>query len=140
MRVIINQRQEQLNNNTFSSFPEDSSLTIVRRSSSKREQYRSKTKQDPSTAGGEGGISESALVTTGTEAGNHQLLDLRRFNTTTAGHDSDLLPTDYSVAEYQTHEMQSTTTSGDELDDVDLATDNLPAVDTPDACDKAALR
>lgn len=23
---------------------------------------------------------------------------------------------------------------------VDLATDNLPAVDTPDACDKAALR
>ncbi|XP_055632783.1 dual specificity calcium/calmodulin-dependent 3',5'-cyclic nucleotide phosphodiesterase 1-like isoform X3 [Toxorhynchites rutilus septentrionalis] len=30
--------------------------------------------------------------------------------------------------------------TGDELDSVDLATDNLPAVDTPDACDKAALR
>lgn len=25
-------------------------------------------------------------------------------------------------------------------DNVDLASDNLPAVDTPDACDKAALR
>uniref|UniRef100_A0A182JCY0 Uncharacterized protein n=1 Tax=Anopheles atroparvus TaxID=41427 RepID=A0A182JCY0_ANOAO len=31
-------------------------------------------------------------------------------------------------------------TTGDELDTVDLATDNLPAVDTPDACDKAAVR
>ncbi|XP_058449978.1 dual specificity calcium/calmodulin-dependent 3',5'-cyclic nucleotide phosphodiesterase 1-like isoform X2 [Malaya genurostris] len=30
--------------------------------------------------------------------------------------------------------------TGDEMDTVDLATDNLPAVDTPDACDKAALR
>nr|CAD7198413.1 unnamed protein product [Timema douglasi] len=28
----------------------------------------------------------------------------------------------------------------DTLDAVDLATDNLPAVDTPDACDKAAIR
>ncbi|XP_059616394.1 dual specificity calcium/calmodulin-dependent 3',5'-cyclic nucleotide phosphodiesterase 1-like isoform X2 [Phlebotomus argentipes] len=38
--------------------------------------------------------------------------------------------------------MQSVTltSSGDELDNVDLATDNLPAVDTPDACDKAAMR
>jgi calcium/calmodulin-dependent 3',5'-cyclic nucleotide phosphodiesterase len=26
------------------------------------------------------------------------------------------------------------------LDSVDLTTENLPAVDTPDACDKAALR
>ena len=26
------------------------------------------------------------------------------------------------------------------LDNVDLTTDSLPAVDTPDACDKAALR
>ncbi|XP_065088372.1 dual specificity calcium/calmodulin-dependent 3',5'-cyclic nucleotide phosphodiesterase 1A-like isoform X4 [Ochlerotatus camptorhynchus] len=32
------------------------------------------------------------------------------------------------------------TLTGDELENVDLATDNLPAVDTPDACDKAALR
>ncbi|XP_050084057.1 dual specificity calcium/calmodulin-dependent 3',5'-cyclic nucleotide phosphodiesterase 1-like isoform X2 [Anopheles aquasalis] len=30
--------------------------------------------------------------------------------------------------------------TGDELDNIDLATDNLPAVDTPDACDKAAVR
>lgn len=27
-----------------------------------------------------------------------------------------------------------------DLDSVDLTTENLPAVDTPDACDKAALR
>ncbi|XP_075213731.1 dual specificity calcium/calmodulin-dependent 3',5'-cyclic nucleotide phosphodiesterase 1-like [Lycorma delicatula] len=37
---------------------------------------------------------------------------------------------------------QNRTTSVDEetLDAIDLSTDNLPAVDTPDACDKAALR
>lgn len=28
----------------------------------------------------------------------------------------------------------------DELENVDLTTENLPAVDTPDACDKAAIR
>lgn len=37
--------------------------------------------------------------------------------------------------------MQPTTSSlNDELESVDLNTDNLPAVDTPDACDKAAMR
>lgn len=37
--------------------------------------------------------------------------------------------------------MQPTTSSlNDDLESVDLNTDNLPAVDTPDACDKAALR
>lgn len=37
--------------------------------------------------------------------------------------------------------MQPTVSSlNDEIDSVDLNTDNLPAVDTPDACDKAALR
>lgn len=37
--------------------------------------------------------------------------------------------------------MQPTSSSvNDDLDSVDLKTDNLPAVDTPDACDKAALR
>jgi hypothetical protein len=30
--------------------------------------------------------------------------------------------------------------NNEELDNVDLTTENLPAVDTPDACDKAALR
>lgn len=67
------------------------------------------------------------------------MLDLRRANPATSIHDSEPF-IDYSVAEYESHEMQSTTNSGEELDDVDLATDNLPAVDTPDACDKAALR
>lgn len=39
--------------------------------------------------------------------------------------------------------MQSSTirnATGDEVENVDLATENLPAVDTPDACDKAAIR
>lgn len=37
--------------------------------------------------------------------------------------------------------MQSRTIlTNEELDTIDLATDNLPAVDTPDACDKAAIR
>lgn len=125
--------------------PEDSSLTIVRRSSSKREQYRSKTKNDPSTntttiATGEG-ISEAGAETPGGSGNHHQVLDLRRFNPTSGSHDSDPFhAADYSVSEYHATEMQATTTSGDELDDVDLATDNLPAVDTPDACDKAAIR
>ena len=40
-----------------------------------------------------------------------------------------------------TGECPSTSFADDEsLDAVDLATDNLPAVDTPDACDKAAIR
>lgn len=39
------------------------------------------------------------------------------------------------------HRGTSVTIADDEaLDEVDLNTDNLPAVDTPDACDKAALR
>lgn len=40
-----------------------------------------------------------------------------------------------------TTRMQSRTIlTNEELDSVDLVTDNLPAVDTPDACDKAAIR
>lgn len=40
-----------------------------------------------------------------------------------------------------TTRMQSRTIlTNEELDSIDLATDNLPAVDTPDACDKAAIR
>ena len=36
--------------------------------------------------------------------------------------------------------MQPTSNLGNDLENVDLTTENLPAVDTPDACDKAALR
>lgn len=32
------------------------------------------------------------------------------------------------------------TSLNDNLESIDLTTENLPAVDTPDACDKAALR
>lgn len=32
------------------------------------------------------------------------------------------------------------TSNVDNLENVDLTTESLPAVDTPDACDKAALR
>lgn len=32
------------------------------------------------------------------------------------------------------------TSLNDNLDSIDLTTESLPAVDTPDACDKAALR
>lgn len=35
--------------------------------------------------------------------------------------------------------MQPTSVN-DSLDSLDLTTENLPAVDTPDACDKAAMR
>lgn len=36
--------------------------------------------------------------------------------------------------------MQPTSALSDDLDSIDLTTESLPAVDTPDACDKAALR
>lgn len=35
---------------------------------------------------------------------------------------------------------QQRTTSEEEVDVEDLTTDTLPAIDTPDACDKAAAR
>ncbi|CAK1602760.1 unnamed protein product [Parnassius mnemosyne] len=35
---------------------------------------------------------------------------------------------------------ESSTPTDEQLDQVDLDTEHLPAVDTPDACDKAALR
>lgn len=42
----------------------------------------------------------------------------------------------------QSSSLQTITKQDDvvKCDNVDLASDNLPAVDTPDACDKAALR
>lgn len=42
----------------------------------------------------------------------------------------------------QSSSLQAITKQDDVVtcDNVDLASDNLPAVDTPDACDKAALR
>lgn len=42
----------------------------------------------------------------------------------------------------QSSSLQTITKQDDVVtcDNVDLASDNLPAVDTPDACDKAALR
>lgn len=44
-----------------------------------------------------------------------------------------------SYCKMQTSSVRSLV-SGDHSSTVDLTTDNLPAVDTPDACDKAALR
>jgi hypothetical protein len=56
--------------------------------------------------------------------------------------DSDRQPisatTRYSFIENRL-KMQPTSVNN-ELDSIDLTTENLPAVDTPDACDKAALR
>lgn len=59
---------------------------------------------------------------------------------------TELISSDRTVAPYtfsnseifESMSMQSLQT--DDLDNVDLATENLPAVDTPDACDKAATR
>lgn len=66
-------------------------------------------------------------------------------------------PTDNQLEQYIYSDSQPSVTSGfcsflenrlkmqptslnDDLESIDLATENLPAVDTPDACDKAALR
>ena len=99
------------------SFAEDASLTIVRRSSSKRDQFRNRNTQ--------------GRVPAIEPADSSLQLERRLAADQDADNDEDELV-----------EMQSgsITTSTDEIDDVDLATDNLPAVDTPDACDKAALR
>lgn len=45
-----------------------------------------------------------------------------------------------SFLENQLTKMQPTSSLNEDLESIDLATENLPAVDTPDACDKAALR
>lgn len=41
---------------------------------------------------------------------------------------------------YLENRLKMQPTSNLDLENVDLTTENLPAVDTPDACDKAALR
>ncbi|XP_073821039.1 phosphodiesterase 1c isoform X3 [Musca autumnalis] len=47
---------------------------------------------------------------------------------------------DENVSESQMSANESTSAIGSAKANMDLATENLPAVDTPDACDKAALR
>ncbi|XP_055710282.1 dual specificity calcium/calmodulin-dependent 3',5'-cyclic nucleotide phosphodiesterase 1-like isoform X2 [Phlebotomus papatasi] len=97
----------------------DAALTIVRRSSSKR------------------GNSSSSNQTINLRENPQDNLDSCEVGGRGGGA-SDDNSNECDVVE----RMQSVTltSSGDELDNVDLATDNLPAVDTPDACDKAAMR
>lgn len=52
---------------------------------------------------------------------------------------TDTIP-DENVSESNMSTDESTSALGSAKANLDLATENLPAVDTPDACDKAALR
>lgn len=92
---------------------EDSGLTIVRRLSGKR---------SPSQH-----FHQSELADNHSEqyhcTDSQQLLD------------SEIGP----IRENRLEKMQPTSVN-DDLESVDLTTESLPAVDTPDACDKAAVR
>ncbi|XP_044744067.1 calcium/calmodulin-dependent 3',5'-cyclic nucleotide phosphodiesterase 1-like isoform X3 [Chrysoperla carnea] len=93
---------------------EQGSLTIVRRSSGKKSNRTSP--QSPTGSGVAGAIDSLSSSTSGAMAA------VSNTSVTTS--------------------MQPASCTDDDsiLDTVDLSTDNLPAVDTPDACDKAALR
>lgn len=128
----------------FSHFPEQGSLTIVRRTNSRKNTHILQQQQlqhqqellesDPDQEGDysqqqqQQTLSESELAFV-----NSQLSRELESMQPTAGSGSGSPPSSAVV-------QRSDTLTGDELENVDLATDNLPAVDTPDACDKAALR
>lgn len=58
--------------------------------------------------------------------------------------DNTIIPIDRCTLSETNSKMQTSSVhslvSGEYSNTMDLATENLPAVDTPDACDKAALR
>lgn len=96
----------------FASFTETGSLTIVRRSNSRK--------------------------------GN--LLQQSDHHTSDHQYDTEATIENFQYTgdfdNMQSSSLQTVTKQDDVVtsDNVDLASDNLPAVDTPDACDKAALR
>ncbi|KAG5676141.1 hypothetical protein PVAND_005992 [Polypedilum vanderplanki] len=93
----------------------DAGLTIVRRLSGKKSQQQ-----------------QSELMTTADSQQLEQYIfssDSQQTNVTSG----------YSSFLENRLKMQPTSNL-DDLDNLDLTTENLPAVDTPDACDKAALR
>uniref|UniRef100_A0A182MMH1 Uncharacterized protein n=1 Tax=Anopheles culicifacies TaxID=139723 RepID=A0A182MMH1_9DIPT len=152
----------------FSRHPEQGSLTIVRRTNSRKNtnvqqqlQYQealdeSEYQQQPpygndtgaegsgggrgGSGGGGGGVGGGGG---GSEAEYGQQYpplsesELAFVNSQLSRELESMQPTSGTVS-VVANRTESTT--GDELDNVDLATDNLPAVDTPDACDKAAVR
>uniref|UniRef100_A0A182I7H3 Uncharacterized protein n=2 Tax=Anopheles arabiensis TaxID=7173 RepID=A0A182I7H3_ANOAR len=91
--------------------------------------------------GGEGGEGGGAGASSEAEYGQHHPplseSELAFVNSQLSRELESMQPTSGTVS-VVANRTESTT--GDELDNVDLATDNLPAVDTPDACDKAAVR
>lgn len=97
--------------NIFFNFTEDSGLTIVRRLSEKR---------SPSQHFHQSGL-----------ANNHS----EQYHCT----DSQQL-LDSEIGPIIELEKMQPTSVNDDLESVDLTTESLPAVDTPDACDKAAVR
>ncbi|GAB0089229.1 WD40 repeat [Sergentomyia squamirostris] len=99
----------------------DAALTIVRRSSSKRGNH----------SGG------NQATTINLRENPQDNLECGEIGGGGGGASDDSTSECYVVERMQSVTL---TSSGDELDNVDLATENLPAVDTPDACDKAAMR
>jgi calcium/calmodulin-dependent 3',5'-cyclic nucleotide phosphodiesterase len=95
---------------TFFVISGDSGLTIVRRLSGKKSQQQQSEFTDNQLEQYIYSDSQPATVT----SGFHSFIENRLA-------------------------MQPTSLN-DKLENIDLTTENLPAVDTPDACDKAAVR
>lgn len=113
-KMLINYKNDKnLTNFHFVLFvTEDSGLTIVRRLSGKR---------SPSQHFHQSELADHSEQYHCTDS--QQLLD------------SEIGP----IIENRLEKMQPTSVN-DDLESVDLTTESLPAVDTPDACDKAAVR
>ena len=98
-------------------FPtEHGSLTIVRRSNSKKENL----------------VQQQQLAESPSES-------TFNFDTDTTTIENFNFTNNFETMQATSVQTVSKTT-GVGIDNIDLATDNLPAVDTPDACDKAATR
>jgi hypothetical protein len=121
------------------SITDQGALTIVRRSSGKRNPYTSSQYQQQVDFNQIDEQTQQYIYKKLSE----EPIDDNNFNNTivddTIEIDSELITTcfDNQIAQ-ELKRMQPR--NCEELDNVDLATENLPAVDTPDACDKAALR
>lgn len=124
------------NNFSFYLFSEHGSLTIVRRSNSRKDnllQHQQHPQQSPSE---HFNFEPETTIENFNYTNNFENMQ----STTVQSVSNEKTPIDATTSYSTITSMTTTTTTVAVIDNIDLATENLPAVDTPDACDKAAVR
>lgn len=117
---------------------EQGSLTIVRRSSGKKSHIQQQLEEYQHQSSSE---DSSSLYQDSQQVDSDSSEQFVNYFSDSRYVEGDSVQTNLNRTITTTTRMQSRTIlTNEELDSVDLATDNLPAVDTPDACDKAAIR